>query len=222
MIQRSERTFSSTYMPFFAFFLVVFTLIVLLVALILDVQGERDERLESLAIELHRTQDQNSALRSRLAGLELQILQLEEALRPVLEAAEAISRANPSLSGPALLEVAAEVVGASRRHGVPARLVLALGAAESDWHLSARGGAGEVGPLQVLPSTLAWLGGGDPSDWRATLDAGVRMLAYCLDRSGGREDLAVACYNAGPNREPAQALRISRRHIERVLGGGIR
>lgn len=219
MIQRSERTFASTYVPFFAFFLVVFALIVLLVALIIDAQGEREARLEDLAIELHRTQDQNSALRSRLAGLELRVLSLEKALAPVMEASEVISRVNPSLRGQDLVEVASEVVGASRRHGVPADLILALGAAESDWRLAARGGAGEVGPLQVLPSTLAWLGGGDPADWRITLDAGVKMLRYCLDRSGGREDLAVACYNAGPNRPPAQALRISRQHVEKVLGG---
>lgn len=159
---------------------------------------------------------ETQVLSERIAALEAEFQALGSRLDTLLPVAQRISRWNPGL-GPEALGVAAVVVDAAATYGVPVDLVIALGAAESDWRLNARGRAGERGPLQVLPDTFRLLGGTDLSDWRQTLRAGVRYLSMTLERARGDVELAVALYNSGINRQPAVALRVSARHVRRVL-----
>jgi soluble lytic murein transglycosylase-like protein len=82
-----------------------------------------------------------------------------------------------------------------------------------------RSHAGAIGLAQLMPGTAAGLGV-DPTDPLQNLQGGARYLREQLDRFGTPE-LALAAYNAGPNRV-AQAGGIPRitetqTYVRRVL-----
>jgi soluble lytic murein transglycosylase-like protein len=53
--------------------------------------------------------------------------------------------------------------------------------------------------MQLMPKTAAELGV-DPKNARDNIFGGAAYLRQMLDRFGGRIDLALAAYNAGPGR----------------------
>jgi soluble lytic murein transglycosylase-like protein len=89
-----------------------------------------------------------------------------------------------------------DAVAASR--GVDGRLLAALVWTESNFRPDAVSHAGAIGLAQLMPGTAAGLGV-DPWDPVHNLDGGTRYLRTQLERFG-RVDLALAAYNAGPNR----------------------
>jgi soluble lytic murein transglycosylase-like protein len=103
------------------------------------------------------------------------------------------------LSGIALYRVMAERAG--QRHGVPPELVEAVMRIESGYRAEARGRDGEVGLMQVLPSTAVMLGfrGGpeDLADPATNIDLGARYLAGAWRLSGGDICTAGMKYRAG-------------------------
>lgn len=92
---------------------------------------------------------------------------------------------------PAIAEAAAEA-------GVDARLFAALVEAESGYRQDVVSHAGAIGLAQLMPGTAEGLGV-DPHDPMENLRGGARYLRAMLDRFGSA-DLALAAYNAGPNR----------------------
>lgn len=89
-----------------------------------------------------------------------------------------------------------DAVAASR--GVDGRLMAALVWTESNFQPDVVSHAGAIGLAQLMPGTAAGLGV-DPWDPVHNLDGGTRYLRTQLERFG-RIDLALAAYNAGPNR----------------------
>jgi cell wall-associated NlpC family hydrolase len=77
------------------------------------------------------------------------------------------------------------------------RLVAAVAWAESGFDPGAVSPAGALGLMQLMPATARGLGV-DPLDPAQNLAGGARYLAAQLDRFGGRLELALAAYNAGP------------------------
>ena len=57
---------------------------------------------------------------------------------------------------------------------------------------------GALGLTQLMPATARDMGVENPMDGRQNLMGGARYLRKLLDQFDGREDLAVAAYNAGP------------------------
>jgi soluble lytic murein transglycosylase-like protein len=91
----------------------------------------------------------------------------------------------------ALIHRAAGIVGLSPE------LLEAVARAESDYRHDTVSRAGAIGIMQLMPATAAALGV-DPYDpWQNVL-GGARYLKDLLRRYGGRLDLALAAYNAGP------------------------
>lgn len=91
----------------------------------------------------------------------------------------------------ALIQRAAGIVGLSPE------LLEAVARAESDYRHDTVSRAGAIGIMQLMPGTAAALGV-DPYDpWQNVL-GGARYLKDLLRRYGGRLDLALAAYNAGP------------------------
>ena len=87
---------------------------------------------------------------------------------------------------------------AATRNGVDPALLKALIRQESNFNPNARSGAGAVGLTQLMPSTAAGLGVGDPTDPAQAIEGGAKYLRQQLDRFGGDQAKALAAYNAGP------------------------
>ena len=108
---------------------------------------------------------------------------------------------------------------AANEAGIDPALLTALVRHESNFDQSTISHAGAIGLAQLMPGTAEWLNV-DPFDPEANLAGGARYLKEQLDRFG-KVDLALAAYNAGPNRV-AQAGGIPRIaetqiYVERVL-----
>ena len=102
------------------------------------------------------------------------------------------------------------IVTHSQETGVDPAYVYAVIRQESRFTTSARSGVGAAGLMQVMPATARWtarkLGipyDGSLHDLDTNLRIGTGYLKLLLDDFGGSLPLAVAAYNAGPNRPKA-------------------
>ncbi len=86
------------------------------------------------------------------------------------------------------------------REGVSPKLVRALVKRESAGKPCAVSPKGAQGLMQLMPATQSDLGISDPFDAEANVNGGVRYLKQMLDRYEGNTALALAAYNAGPQR----------------------
>ena len=85
---------------------------------------------------------------------------------------------------------------AGQRHGIPPRVLAAIGWVESRFRTDAVSSAGAVGMMQFLPGTAASMSV-DPHDPASAIDGAARYLRHALDRFGSL-DQAIASYNVGP------------------------
>ncbi|HVV35261.1 MAG TPA: NlpC/P60 family protein [Acidimicrobiales bacterium] len=98
---------------------------------------------------------------------------------------------------PAGQQYAAAIQNAAAKAGVDPKLLAALAWSESGFRPDAVSGAGAIGLTQLMPGTAEGMGV-DPTDPQQNLEGGAKYLAVQLRRFGGRVDLALAAYNAGP------------------------
>ena len=98
----------------------------------------------------------------------------------------------------AAASLARYVEDAAARHGVPASIVAAVIAVESEFNSRAVSQRGALGLMQLMPGTAALLGVRDAFDPRENVEAGARHLRDLLDRFANDVSLALAAYNAGP------------------------
>ena len=96
-------------------------------------------------------------------------------------------------------------------------LLLAIAETESSFYPQAVGKVGERGLVQVRYGTFKMMmQEGDFYHWRDTLEAGANYLVYLLNRFKGNTILALAGYNAGPNRTRDRLLEIGRPYVRKV------
>jgi len=92
---------------------------------------------------------------------------------------------------------------ASERFGVEPSLIKAIIKAESDFDQNAVSHKGAQGLMQLMPPTAEELSVKNPFDAEENILGGTRYLSSLLERFDYNMSLAVAAYNAGPNRVEA-------------------
>lgn len=117
-----------------------------------------------------------------------------------IAASAATAAACPPLSGPVLDPI---IQKAAASNSLAPNLLRAVIRRESAFQPCAVSRAGALGLMQLMPSTAALLGVGDPFDPEENVSAGSRFLRQMLDRFSGDLPLALGAYNAGPARVEA-------------------
>lgn len=117
-------------------------------------------------------------------------------------------------------ELMAAFEAAARRHDLSVDLLLSVARAESNCRADAVSPAGAIGIMQLMPDTARELGV-DPRDPSQNIDGGAAYLRRQIDSFGGRLDLALAAYNAGPapvaRRDAVPPYAETRRYVGRNL-----
>lgn len=109
---------------------------------------------------------------------------------------------------------------AARRYDVSVELLEAVAHTESRCSADAVSPAGALGVMQLMPGTARELGV-DARNPAENIMGGAAYLREQIDRFGGRLDLVLAAYNAGPTaverRNAATAFAETRTYIARNL-----
>lgn len=115
------------------------------------------------------------------------------------------------------------VVEVAHRHQVDPRLIASVITVETKWDAGAVGAHGELGLMQVLPSTGEWLAGlmdrqeYDLSDPETSLEFGTYYLSLLIKEHGDPQ-IALAVYNGGPNAAATWQDNLYMKKVMRVYG----
>ena len=128
--------------------------------------------------------------------------------------------ASPALAQVAPLGLMALVTQAAERRGIPPALGHAVATVESGWNPDARGAAGEVGLMQVMPATAAMLGfRGTPAelaDPATNVRLGIQYLGDAWFLARGDLCTALMKYRAGHGEDAMSPLSVD--YCARVRG----
>ena len=110
---------------------------------------------------------------------------------------------------------------ASKRYGVDVSLIKAVIKAESDFDQHAVSSKGAQGLMQLMPGTADQMEVDDPFDAKDNIHGGTRYLSLMLEKYNKDMRLALAAYNAGPEKvteyRGVPPYQETRTFIERVL-----
>lgn len=104
-------------------------------------------------------------------------------------------------------QIARTIINESLKHALDPYFVMAVISGESSFNPHAIGPVGEIGMMQIRPSTGKWMAGILKSSWRgnrtlrdpvSNIKLGVAYLAWLRDKFDGHGQLYLAAYNMGP------------------------
>jgi soluble lytic murein transglycosylase-like protein len=109
----------------------------------------------------------------------------------------------------------------SYKYRIEPYLVSAVIKVESNWDSQAVSRKGAKGLMQLMPSTAKEMNVKNPFDPEENIEGGTRYLRYLLDRFNGDIILALAAYNAGPNRvekfRDIPPIKETKQYVKKVL-----
>ena len=110
---------------------------------------------------------------------------------------------------------------ASRRFGIESTLIKAVIQAESDFNHRAVSHKGAQGLMQLMPETADQMSVDNPFNPEENIFGGTRYLSSLLKRFNNNKHLALAAYNAGPEKVESYngipPYRETRIFVKRVL-----
>ncbi len=108
------------------------------------------------------------------------------------------------------------ITEAGAQHHVDPNLIAAMAYKESRFNPNAVSWRGAQGILQLMPRTAKSLGVTDAFDPKQNVFGAAKYMKYLLDRFHGDIDMAVAAYNAGPERVAREGPRATAEAIDYV------
>lgn len=109
----------------------------------------------------------------------------------------------------------------SDKYRIEPSLISAVIKVESNWDSQAISSKGAKGLMQLMPSTAKDMKVKNPFDPEENIEGGTRYLRYLLDKFNGDIILALAAYNAGPNRveifRDIPPIKETRQYVKKVL-----
>ncbi|HEV2196487.1 MAG TPA: lytic transglycosylase domain-containing protein [Candidatus Acidoferrum sp.] len=121
----------------------------------------------------------------------------EEVFQPIVQPQVAAPATAATANQPPYQEF---VVAAASRYGVDAELISSVMEVESHFNPKAISAKNARGLMQLLPETAARLGVKDIFDPKENIDAGTHYLHDLLQLYNNDLTLALAAYNAGPDK----------------------
>lgn len=164
-----------------------------------------------------------NTLMARMEAVESALTQLTadlEVVHEVFYEAQKIKdhiRQRSKISAEQATEVTYAILHCAHQNKLNPFLLVAIAETESSFYPHAVGGVGERGLVQVRYGTFKMMmKEGDFYHWRDTLQAGANYLVYLLNRFNGNTTLALAGYNAGPNRTRERLIQIGTPYVRKV------
>lgn len=163
-----------------------------------------------------------SVLEERMEAVEREISQISENLDLVKEIfgeAQKIKnhiQTRSKIQAEQTTEISYAILYSAKTANINPFLLLAVAETESSFYPNAVGKVGERGLIQVCYGTFKMFSNGDFYNWRDTLQAGAKFLEYLLKRFKGNTILALAGYNAGPNRTRERMLELASPYLKKM------
>lgn len=126
------------------------------------------------------------------------ILEIEQDITPAVS--PEIPQQLPPRTIPHSVDLDEALSAASHHNNLSPELVRSVVMAESRFNPNARSGKGAQGLMQLMPQTAFQLGVKNAMDPVQNLEGGARYLSSLLDRYDNNLPIALAAYNAGPER----------------------
>ena len=102
-----------------------------------------------------------------------------------------------------VMSYAGPIMKYGSEQGVDPALIASVMTVESRGRSDAVGSSGEIGLMQIMPSTAKWIADVGPELLvlpAINIQTGTAYLRYCIDRKGGNGPAGIAAYNYGPDR----------------------
>jgi soluble lytic murein transglycosylase-like protein len=155
-------------------------------------------------------------LEERVAGLEAKTGEVDMVFCQASKIKAYIIKTNPRVAESRAADIAYAIVASARMNELDPMLLTGVAKAESTFQMDTVSAADARGLLQVRPATFRTVHSGDPSDWRAGVEAGARYLHYLIRRFGDLR-LALAAYNCGPSHSRERILKTSGSYADAIL-----